>query len=512
MNQTFNIIVEALAVPAFIINTDHVVTAWNKACEKLTGLPASEVIGTKDAWRGFYQSKRPCLANLVIDSSKNMDELYLIHRKSDISKGLYSQDWFHELRGENRYLTCNANLILNDDGEVIGALESIQDSTESKKIEQRLVENTDKLANSNRILQATLDSIPGGVFWKDLDLNYLGANASFTKDGGLSFPNELIGKNDYDMPWNELAEHYRSDDREVLESGLAKLNIVEKLQDINGSNKWILTNKVPLFGQKNELVGILGTYADITELKAMEMKLIASKNEAEKANHAKSDFLSSMSHELRTPMNAVLGFSQLLASDTENSLSADQIKSLTYIIDSGTHLLDLINGVLDLSKIEMKQEKVHFEKISVHKVISEIIGLLTPEADSASITMINLVSKPSNLLVKADNSKLKQVFLNLISNAIKYNHKHGSISISAHITDSNTIRINVTDTGVGVSDSNLSKLFEPFNRLEHANSSILGTGIGLTISKQLIELMRGEIGARKNPEHGLTFWIELEQA
>lgn len=510
MKHNFNIIVDSLTVPTFVIDVNHVVIAWNKACEMLTGIAASDVIGTKEAWRGFYKSKRPCLANIVLDDKEKIDELYPVHGSSKFSQGLHAEAWFDDLNGKHRYLTFDAEPLYSDEGELIGALENLEDITEIKQTEQHLVESTEKLADSNRILQAILDSIPGGVFWKDLDLNYLGANALFARDGGMESPDDLLGKCDYDMPWKDLATHYRSDDQEVLDSKTAKLNIVEQFQDVNGDEKWILTNKVPLFKHHGELMGVLGTYADISDLKVMEQKLIAAKEDAEKANLAKSEFLSSMSHELRTPMNAVLGFSQLLASDPDNPLSEDQKTSLSYIVDSGNHLLELINGVLDLSRVEMNQTEINFEYIKVNDIITEIASLILPEADSVSITIINQTADSKDLTVEADYNKLKQVLLNLVSNAIKYNDENGTVTLSCNVTDSGAVRINVTDTGKGIPESSLPKLFEPFNRLDKANSAILGTGIGLTISKQLVELMNGKIGVYSNADKGLTFWIEFK--
>ncbi len=512
MKHNFNIIIDSLTVPTFVIDANHVVTAWNKACENLTGILASDIIGTQDAWRGFYKSKRSCLADIVIGDKEKIDDLYEIHGKSKFSQGLHAEGWFDDLNGKKRYLSFDAEPIYDDEGHLIGALENLDDITEIKQTEQDLLESTEKLANANLILHAVLDSIPGGVFWKDLDLNYLGSNASFSRDGGLKAPEDLIGKCDYDMPWKNFAEHYRSDDQEVINTKTEKLNIIEQFQDIQGNQKWLLTNKIPLFKQPGELMGVLGTYVDISELKALEMKLIAAKEEAEKANQAKSEFLSAMSHELRTPMNAVLGFSQLLASDTQHPLTKDQQNSLAYITQSGQHLLELINGVLDLSRIEMSTIDLNIQAINIHAVITEIVALITPESDSANISIFVSPDITKQLAIHADKSKLKQVLLNLTSNAIKYNTENGTVTFSCQQTKSAKIRISITDTGMGVPEDKFSELFEPFNRLDKTHSTILGSGIGLSISKELVKAMNGEIGVYSNDDKGLTFWIEFEQA
>jgi len=228
------------------------------------------------------------------------------------------------------------------------------------------------------------------------------------------------------------------------------------------------------------------------------------------ANTAKSEFISSMSHELRTPMNAVLGFSQLLESDPDSPLTEDQLESVSYIRDSGYHLLQLIDGVLDLSKVESGHSEVSIESVNLNKLFSEIVNLTKHDADKASITLINKTTDELVLSVEADYSMLKQVLLNFTSNAIKYNSEQGVVTLSYSASEDGMARLIVSDTGMGVPEDSLSALFEPFNRLGRENSAILGTGIGLTISKKLTELMGGKIGMFNNPDQGSTFWVELK--
>ncbi|MCF8474266.1 MAG: sensor histidine kinase [Emcibacter sp.] len=260
--------------------------------------------------------------------------------------------------------------------------------------------------------------------------------------------------------------------------------------------------------ESNDEVGDLArTFNQMaTELSETHKDLIKKAHEAKRANEAKSEFLSHMSHELRTPLNAILGFAQILTLD-EDDFSEIQQANIKEILDAGYHLLSLINDVLDLAKIETGKLTVSVEQVFLDDIMVQSIPMIKEAAKTKNIKIIDNLSH-KGYTVYADYTRLKQVMLNLLSNAVKYNRDQGMISIDAEIIDNERLRISIEDTGKGLTQQEIAKLFQPFERIDIKNN-VEGTGIGLVITKHLTELMNGKIGVKSTPNQGSIFWIEL---
>ncbi len=250
---------------------------------------------------------------------------------------------------------------------------------------------------------------------------------------------------------------------------------------------------------------------DITERKTAEEELLEAKNTAEKASSVKSDFLSQMSHELRTPLNAILGFGQLLEMSKVDSLTQWQKENVTEIMVAGKHLLALINEVLDLSKIEANKLELSLENVDVNYNINDSILLIKGRADDRNIKIIKSYSENSEIYVFADVTRFRQILLNLLSNAVKYNVKNGSITVGVEKTPNKQICIKVWDTGSGISPEKQKSMFVPFDRLGLDASTVEGTGLGLTITKSLTELMDGSISYEYFQGKGSCFTFYLPE-
>jgi PAS domain S-box-containing protein len=378
--------------------------------------------------------------------------------------------------------------------------------TEQKRLDQRLREQqfyTRSLIESN--IDALIATDPSGII---SDVNkQMEALTGCTRD-------ELIG-----APFKNYftdADRAEAGIKRVLsETKLTNYELTARARD--GKETVVSYNATTFYDRDRTLQGVFAAARDITERRILDqalqetnLALQGAKLAAEKANLAKSDFLSNMSHELRSPLNAILGFAQLMESGTPPPTLA-QRQSIDQILQAGWYLLELINEILDLALIESGKLSLSPEPTSLADVLSDCRGMIAPLALKSGIglTFPRFADTP---FVKADRTRFKQVLINLLSNAIKYNRAGGSVEVICTVSATQRTRIAVHDTGNGLSPEKLAQLFQPFNRLGQESGSEEGTGIGLVVSKRLTELMGGEIGAESVVGEGSVFWIELHAA
>jgi PAS domain S-box-containing protein len=375
-----------------------------------------------------------------------------------------------------------------------------RDGTDSKRAEQ-------ELRNSEQFLDSVLENLPSMVFVKDADeLRFVRFNRAGEELLGRS-RDELIGKNDHDLFPSEEADYFVRKDREALASG-GVLDIAEESIDtVENGTRILHTRKITIRDERGEPRYLLGVSEDITDRKSAERAVDAARAEAERANAAKSEFLSRMSHELRTPLNSVLGFAELLWMD---DLVDERREYVGQIRRSGRHLLDLINEVLDLSRIEAGHMAISPEPVHLRTAVVEAIEMIAPEAASRGISLEPEYGAVCDSYVRADQQRLKQVLLNLLSNAVKYNRRGGSVRVRCAYHDGRDApSVTVEDTGPGIPEDQLDRLFSPFDRLGAEGGQEEGTGLGLALSKRLVELMEGQLWAESVVGTGTTFWLEL---
>ncbi|MEO5333647.1 MAG: response regulator [Magnetococcus sp. YQC-5] len=261
--------------------------------------------------------------------------------------------------------------------------------------------------------------------------------------------------------------------------------------------------------RKDHFVGTVGVIRDITERKQIAEALTKAKEEAVLANKAKSEFLSRMSHELRTPLNAVIGFSQLMELNPMEPLTPTQKESVAQIFMAGRHLLELINGLLDVARIESGKITPDIEVLDPTEIMHNCIALTRPLAFKKFISLINTSEDVHFPRIQADPLRLKQILINLLSNAVKFNRKGGYVTISHQETAAGQLEISIADTGSGIPREHWSQIFKPFSRLGADSAGVEGTGIGLNISKGLVEMMGGRIGFDSEVGKGSRFWISF---
>jgi PAS domain S-box-containing protein len=372
----------------------------------------------------------------------------------------------------------------------------------------KLKETEEALRRSEALFRDAFMEAPIGVVLKNLNGKFLRVNHAFEQLTGYGEA-ELLGKDctllthPDDFPVVPSAKSGAPPN--ALRSDKSERRYLRK----DGEVVWVEVSESVLHHQLDAPRLVIMHVNDITRRKQAEEEMCSARDQAERASRAKSEFLSSMSHELRTPLNAVLGFAQLLQVQTRPHADASQKESLEQILKAGWHLLELINEVLDLSKIEAGGLSLSVENVDLAQVVRDCESFVAPLAASAFVRVRIDLASFGVVCVQADQVRLRQALLNLLSNAVKYNRHGGMVTVSARLLSEGFVRIAVSDTGRGLSSVQLRNLFQPFSRLGQEAGAVQGTGIGLAISKRLVETMGGQIGVESAEGSGSTFWIDM---
>ncbi|MGB6297208.1 MAG: chemotaxis protein CheB [Rivularia sp. (in: cyanobacteria)] len=407
-----------------------------------------------------------------------------------------------------------------DDNSFDGLVITFVDINEIKKVQEKLSQTHDALGQNERQLRAILDNTASIIFVKDIEGRYLLVNKRYLTLFKLS-ESEVIGKTDHDLFSPELADSLRDNDRKVIAAKTA-LEFDETVP-VKEDYLTYLSIKAPLLDSEGKAYGICGISSDITallrantKLEQQSQELTRAKQNAEAANHAKSEFLARMTHELRTPLNAILGFTQIL--NRQRNLQTQQKQYLNTILRSGQHLLSLINNILDISKIEAGMADFHITSFDLYNLLDGIESMLHIKARSKQLKLTFNLDADIPQYVQTDENKLRQVLINILENAIEFTDS-GSVKLQVGVFEDNSspspvdsslrLQFQVIDTGRGIASEELNSIFDAFVQSNPTYKVEDGTGLGLAICKRFVQLMGGDIKIESYLGQGTTVKFDI---
>ncbi|RKU17244.1 hypothetical protein C6500_15745 [Candidatus Poribacteria bacterium] len=381
------------------------------------------------------------------------------------------------------------------------------DVTPQKQLEARLKESETRFqqlvakhVQEAELLHTLMENTPDHIYFKDTESRFMRINRSLADWFGLKNPAEAVHKTDFDFFTREHAQQAYQDEQDVIESGKPIEAKQERETWPHEQDTWVSTTKVPIRDREGRIVGTCGISRDITEYYRAQQAV-------EYASRAKSDFLANMSHELRTPLNAIIGFAEILRDELVGSINDEQRECINDIHISGEHLLEMINDILDLSKIEAGKMALQLETFSIVEAVEEVNAIITALAVKKDLDLT--LNYTQNGMIEADRVKFKQIFYNLLSNAVKFTPEGGKVSTKLEI-GTTELQAEVVDTGIGISEADQAKLFAPFTQIDTSKSRRYGgTGLGLALTHRLIVLHGGEISVTSREGEGSNFALKI---
>jgi PAS domain S-box-containing protein len=362
------------------------------------------------------------------------------------------------------------------------------------------------------LLRLVLDAIPDGVFWKDRQSRFIGTNRTFARDAGLGCPSEAIGLDDYSIAERRLADEYRSIDQAVIENDEAVTNLREP-QIRDGELAWIETNKIPLHDADGEVIGLLGTYSDITQQVQQEEILATSNSELEETSRFKDQFLAAVSHELRTPLNPILALAEAMRSGVYGEMDERQQEALGHVAKNASKLHHLIEDILAISALEFGNGQVELDlyPVRIDELLEKAVAGI---ADLAEVKGIEIERRCGGQIeghFHLDRRRVEKVLGILLDNAVKFTPPGGRIVLEASNGDTpDTLRLAVADNGIGIAPEDQDGLFQNFGQVDRElTRSYNGIGLGLSLAKHMAEQHGGSIEVQSAPGEGSRFTLSL---